>query len=94
MNGICNDTIDVFWMTSECGKVWAACHFSDIDIDIDRSTLTQTCGILSALPLEIWEMIFDFLPGQVLQLISKVKLSISSEIHGCSFICLSSSLNS
>jgi len=40
-------------------------RFAILDTD-GRGTLARTCTMLPALPLEVWEMIFDLLPGRVL----------------------------
>lgn len=53
----------------------------------DRGTFTGTGMILLALPLDIWEIIFELLPGQALQLISKVGSSTPSRSLTCSLNC-------
>ena len=61
-------------MTSECEKAWAARQ-------VPAPTLTplgRADTMLLSLPLEIWEIIFDLLPGQDLHLLSKVESITSS----------------
>jgi hypothetical protein len=59
-------------MTSECGKVAHRHRSSQRSFAV--TTPSPVCGpMFLALPLEIWEMIFDLLLGQDLQLISKVE---------------------
>jgi hypothetical protein len=60
--------------------------------------LTLSGTMLLALPLEIWEIIFDLLPGQDLQLVSKVGFQIDLPSKGLTHIfvarflgCVSSS---
>ena len=60
-HGIIIDCLIFHGLLMPCGKAWAASS-------VCRGTLTsRTCAMFPALPLEIWEMIFDLLPGRVLQ---------------------------
>jgi hypothetical protein len=51
-------------------------HESPLQRQIFVSIIPHPDTMFLALPLEIWEIIFDLLPGRDLQSISKVGLSI------------------